>query len=60
MTAEKLQGVEERAERLLADTSHELRYERVAGLAHALDEIVIDEIENWQSVFAAKNIAVPV
>ena len=60
VTAEKLQGVEERAERLLADTGHELRYERVAGLAHALDEIVIDEIENWQSVFAAKNIAVPV
>jgi hypothetical protein len=60
VTAEKLRGVEARAERLLADGVHALRYERVAALAHALDEIVIDEIENWQSVFAAKNIAVPV
>ncbi|MGZ8345540.1 MAG: hypothetical protein ACXWUP_00375 [Allosphingosinicella sp.] len=60
VTAEKLQVLETRTEKLLASTDQELRYEQVAGLAHAMDDIVIAEIESWQSVFAAKNIAVPV
>ena len=37
-----------------------IRYAQVANLAHAIDDIVVAEIENWQSVFAGKQIAVPV
>jgi hypothetical protein len=37
-----------------------LRYSQVADLAHAMDDIVVSEIENWQSVFGSKQIAVPV
>jgi hypothetical protein len=31
----------------------------VTALAHATDDIVVSEIENWQSVFEAKQITVP-
>ena len=37
-----------------------LNFGQVASLAHTLDDIVIDEIENWQAVFAGKQISVPV
>jgi hypothetical protein len=37
-----------------------LRYTQVADLAHDIDEIVVSEIESWQSVFGGKRIAVPV
>ena len=33
---------------------------RVTELAHAADDIVFAEIENWQAVFGGKHIAVPV
>lgn len=42
-----------------ADDRH-LTYDRVAELAHATDDAVIQEIENWQSVFAGKHVTVPV
>lgn len=35
-------------------------YGPVAELAHAADDIVVSEIENWQAVFAGKHITVPV
>jgi hypothetical protein len=37
-----------------------LSYAQVAALAHTIDDIVVTEIENWQSVFGSKQIAVPV
>jgi hypothetical protein len=57
-TAEKLDVLRQRIESLLAGGA--LRYAQAAQLAHAMDEIVVGEIENWQSVFSTKNIAVPV
>jgi hypothetical protein len=32
----------------------------VSDLPHAFDDIVIEEIENWQAVFCGKHISVPV
>ena len=60
VTAEKLGAVEHRIETLLAAPDGELRYSQVADLAHSIDDIVVTEIENWQSVFGGKQIAVPV
>lgn len=60
ITAEKLAGVEARITILLAAPAGSLRYAQVAELVHAMDDIVVSEIENWQSVFGAKQIAVPV
>jgi hypothetical protein len=60
VTAEKLAEVESRIETLLAAPEGSLRYSQVADIAHAMDDIVVSEIENWQSVFGGKQIAVPV
>jgi hypothetical protein len=60
VTAEKLSEVEGRIETLLAAPEDSLRYSQVADIAHAMDDIVVSEIENWQSVFGGKQIAVPV
>jgi len=60
IAAEKLEALGGRMETLLAGAEPELRYAQVASLAHALDDVVIAEIESWQSVFAVKNMAVPV
>ena len=60
VAAEKLDALADRIERLLAGADPELRYAQVASLAHSLDDVVVAEIEGWQSVFAAKNMAVPV
>lgn len=60
MTAEKLEGVSQRINLLVAAPDAHLNYGQIASLAHALDDIVIDEIESWQAVFAGKQISVPV
>jgi len=60
VTAEKLEAVEERIDSLRKVADGHIRYAQVANLAHAIDDIVVAEIENWQSVFAGKQIAVPV
>lgn len=60
VTAEKLEVVEQRIENLGKVADGHIRYAQVANLAHAIDDIVVAEIENWQSVFAGKQIAVPV
>lgn len=60
VTAEKLQQIEGRIAILLQASSSELHYAQIADLAHAIDDIVVTEIENWQSVFGSKQIAVPV
>jgi hypothetical protein len=60
VTAEKLGEVEGRINILLKASLGELRYAQIADLAHAIDDIVVTEIENWQSVFGSKQIAVPV
>ena len=60
VTAEKLAEVETRIATLLSVPDGELRYSQVADLVHAVDDVVVSEIENWQSVFGGKQIAVPV
>jgi hypothetical protein len=60
ITAEKLDAVEQRIAILLNAPDGSLRYAQVAELVHAMDDIVVSEIENWQSVFGGKQIAVPV
>lgn len=60
VTAEKLEAIEQRIENLQKVAHGHIRYAQVANLAHAIDDIVVAEIENWQSVFAGKQIAVPV
>jgi hypothetical protein len=60
ITAEKLAEVETRIATLLKAPEGQLSYAQVASLAHNIDDIVVTEIENWQSVFGSKQIAVPV
>jgi hypothetical protein len=57
--AEKLDLLDTRIRRTLAGPDSGICYARVANPAHAMDEIVVSEIESWQSVLASKNIAVP-
>ncbi len=45
---------------LLSVPKGELRYSQIADLAHAVDDVVVSKIENWQSVFGGNQIAVPV
>ncbi len=60
VTAEKLAETRHRIEILNGAPEGTLRFALVADLAHAVDDIVVTEIENWQSVFGNKQIAVPV
>ncbi|WP_310496979.1 hypothetical protein [Sandarakinorhabdus sp.] len=60
VTAEKLDSLDARIALLLSGPDIALDYGRVAELAHAADDIVVSEIENWQAVFGGKHITVPV
>lgn len=60
ITAEKLDGIERRIGTLLEAPRGRVDYELVADLAHAADEVVVSEIESWQSVFGGKHVTVPV
>jgi hypothetical protein len=60
VTAEKLDAVAERIAILLAVPDCPLSYRQIADLGRTVDDIVIGEIENWQAVFAGKQISVPV
>jgi hypothetical protein len=60
VTAKKLDGVHTRIRLLLSAPDGALDFSRAAELAHATDDIVVSEIENWQAVFGGKHITVPV
>lgn len=60
VTAEKLNALEERITLLLDHAQDRLDYRSASDLLHAADAVVFSEIENWQSVFSAKHISVPV
>ncbi len=60
VTAIKLDAVHQRLVLLLSAPDHALSYAQVSELAHAADDIVVSEIENWQAVFGGKHITVPV
>lgn len=59
-TAERLDAAHSRIALLLAAPETALDYDHVSDLAHAADDIVVSEIESWQSVFGGKHITVPV
>ena len=59
VTAKKLDAVHGRIGLLLAAPQEAFDYGLVADLAHAADDIVVSEIENWQAVFGSKNISMP-
>ncbi len=60
VTAEKLDSVHARIVLLAEAPDAMLHYGGVAELAHATDDIVFAEIENWQAVFGGKQMTVPV
>lgn len=59
VAAEKLREIEERIGLLLSGAPEALTYAAAADLIHALDEVVVEEIASWQSVFGAKHLALP-
>ncbi len=60
VTAQQLDAVAQRIQMLLGAPPAGIDYAHVTDLAHAVDDIVVNEIENWQAVFAGKHITVPV
>jgi hypothetical protein len=60
ITAARLDAVHTRIALLLKAPDGSMDYGPVAELAHAADDIVVNEIENWQAVFGGKHITVPV
>ncbi len=60
VTAQQLDAVAGRLTILLSAPESAVDYVRVTALAHAMDDIVVSEIESWQAVFAGKHITVPV
>jgi len=60
VTAEKLTLIGRRIDRLMAAPADQLTFAHISDLAHAADDVVVDEIESWQAVFGGKHITVPV
>jgi hypothetical protein len=60
VAAAKLDGLAARIDLLMAAPDDHLDYARVSELAHAMDDVVVGEIESWQAVFGGKHISVPV
>ncbi|MFZ1742668.1 MAG: hypothetical protein WAT93_07430 [Pontixanthobacter sp.] len=60
ITATKLERLELRAANLASGQEGHLVYRDYANLAHAMNDVVIEEIESWQSIFGTKKMAVPV
>jgi ABC-type dipeptide/oligopeptide/nickel transport system permease component len=60
VTAQKLDSIHARIALLMKAPDSAMDYGPVAELAHAADDVVVSEIENWQAVFGGKHITVPV
>ena len=60
VTGEKLGVIHARIESLARVPDAALDYGIVSDLAHAADDVVFAEIENWQAVFGSKQVTVPV
>lgn len=60
VTEKKLDAISQRISVLLDAKGVAITYAQAADLAHAVDRVVVDEIENWQAVFSGKDIAIPV
>ncbi len=55
----RLDAVAARIDLLLGAPAERFSYRQVADLAHATDEIVVGEIQNWQAVFSGKKTTIP-
>lgn len=60
VTAGKLETLAQRIELLVSAPDERIDYAQAAELAHGVDRVVVEEIENWQAVFSGKNIAIPI
>jgi hypothetical protein len=60
VTRAKLLRLEARADILLDGDAHWISYEHVADITQAMSDIVVEEIESWQSIFGTKKMSVPV
>lgn len=59
VTATKLADIERRIELLLSGDPARLNYRAASKVVKGVDEIVVAEIESWQSVFGAKHLGLP-
>ncbi|MHA7820027.1 MAG: hypothetical protein ACX930_10310 [Erythrobacter sp.] len=59
VTATKLADIEKRIRLLLSGDPARLNYRAASKVVKGVDEIVISEIESWQSVFGAKHLGLP-
>lgn len=59
VAAAKLDALAVRIETLLSQGEAGMNYATVAGLARAVEETTIAEIESWQAVFGGKHVALP-
>lgn len=60
VTATKLDRLRRRADLLIEGDERDVNYHDFVDLAHAMSDVVIEEIESWQSIFGTKKMAVPV
>ena len=60
VSAERLDRLIRRADLLLEGTEEEVSFSDYVALAHAMNDVVIEEIESWQSIFGTKKMSVPV
>lgn len=60
VAAEKLDAITARIDLLLTQDDADIDYDAVSRLAHAIDDVVVAEIESWQAVFGGKHITIPV
>lgn len=59
ITSGKLSDIDDRIALLLAGPDNVLTYRALRDLAHAVDAIVVEELEGWQAVFSGKHISLP-
>lgn len=59
VAAEKLDELASRIDLLLAAPERAMTYAAVSEMAHAIDDVVFEEVESWQAVFGGKHLALP-
>ena len=60
VTSEKLDRLIRRSDLMLAAPESEISYVDYSALAHTVNDVMIEEIERWQSIFGTKRMSVPV
>ncbi|WP_128891366.1 hypothetical protein [Erythrobacter sp. HKB08] len=60
VSATKLDRLRRRVDLLIDGNERDTSYGDFVDLAHAMSDVVVEEIESWQSIFGTKKMAVPV